>query len=106
MTLATKEFSRRDFLKGSGALVVAIGLPGAARTKAAFAAGSVASAIGPALVDPNLIDSWIAIGANGRVTIKVGKVELGTGVTTASAQMAADELDVPVSRIDVIQGDT
>jgi len=106
MTLATKEFSRRDFLKGSGALVVAIGLPGAARTNAAFAAGSVASAIGPALVDPNLIDSWIAVGANGRVTIKVGKVELGTGVTTASAQMAADELDVPVSRIDVIQGDT
>jgi nicotinate dehydrogenase subunit B len=106
MTLANKEFSRRDFLKGSGALVVAIGLPGAARTKAAYAAGSVAAAIGPAVIDPNLIDSWIAVGANGRVTIKVGKVELGTGLTTAQMQIAADELDVPMTRIDVIQGDT
>lgn len=106
MTLASKEFSRRDFVKGSGALVVAIGLPGAARTKAAYAAGTAAAAIGPALIDPDLIDSWIAVGGNGRVTIKVGKVELGTGLTTAQMQIAADELDVPMSRIDVIQGDT
>ena len=46
--------SRRDFLKGGGALIVAFGTPltlGTARAKAA------SGAIGPALVDPNLIDS-------------------------------------------------
>ena len=42
----------------------------------------------------------------GRVTVYSGKVDLGTGVRTALAQMAAEELDVPFSRITVVQGDT
>ena len=95
--------SRSEFLKGGGALVVAFGLPlslGTARANAAT------SAIGPALVDPNLIDSWVAIGQDGRVRIHVGKVELGTGLTTMHMQLAADELDVALDKIDVIQSDT
>ena len=35
-----------------------------------------------------------------------GKVDLGTGVYTALQQIVADELDVPMSRIELIQGDT
>ena len=61
--------SRRDFLKGGGALIVAFSTPltlGTARAKAAT------GAIGPALVDPNLIDSWVAVGQDGRVTIFTG----------------------------------
>jgi nicotinate dehydrogenase subunit B len=95
--------SRRDFLKGGGALIVAFSTPltlGTARAKAAT------GAIGPALVDPNLIDSWVAVGQDGRVTILTGKVELGTGLKTAQMQIAADELDVPLSMIDVIMSDT
>ena len=95
------EVSRRDFLKGTGALVVAFGVPLTLRT--ATAGG--ATAAGP-IVDENQIDSWVAVGQNGRVTIFVGKVELGTGLQTAQAQIAADELDVAVGKIDVIQGDT
>lgn len=95
--------SRRDFLKGSGALIVAFGLPLSLGTAKARGA---ASAIGPALVDPQLIDSWIAIGQNGRVTIFVGKVELGTALSTAQMQIAADELDVSLSKVDIVQGDT
>ena len=98
--LTESQVSRRDFLKGSGALVVAFGVP-SLRTAAATAATGRAGAIGPALVDPDLIDSWISIGGNGRVRILVGKVELGTGLTTAQAQIAADELDVAVSSVDV-----
>jgi len=95
--------SRRDFLKGGGALIVAFSTPltlGTARAKAAT------GAIGPALIDANLIDSWVVVAQSGRVTIHTGKVELGTGLKTAQMQIAADELDVPLSMIDVIMSDT
>ena len=68
--------SRRDFLKGGGALIVAFSTPltlGTATAKAAT------GAIGPALVDPNLIDSWVAVGQDGRVTIFTGKVRARDG---------------------------
>ena len=35
-----------------------------------------------------------------------GKVELGTGVSTALRQIVAEELDFPFAKIDWIQGDT
>ncbi len=40
------------------------------------------------------------------VTLYSGKVDLGTGVRTALAQIAAEELSVPFERVTVIQGDT
>ena len=90
-SLTEKPLSRRDFLKGSGVLVVGFSVPlsfgGVAR-----AAGGSAQAIGPASIDDELIDSWIVIKENGRVTIQVGKVELGTSLRTAQMQIAADEL--------------
>ncbi len=52
------------------------------------------------------IDDWIAIDADGTVHVRSGKVELGTGVRTALAQIAADELDVPVEHIRMGMGDT
>jgi nicotinate dehydrogenase subunit B len=52
------------------------------------------------------LDAWIRIGADGRVTVFTGKVELGTGVKTAMAQLAADELDVAIGRVDLITADT
>src|SRR5207245_9549009 len=40
------------------------------------------------------------------ITLFTGKVEIGTGVSTALAQIVAEELDVRVGRVGVIQGDT
>ncbi|HEX6685970.1 MAG TPA: molybdopterin cofactor-binding domain-containing protein [Candidatus Limnocylindrales bacterium] len=51
--------------------------------------------------DGTPIDDWIEIHAGGRVTVKTGKVELGTGLLTALAQIAAEELDVAVENVDV-----
>ena len=102
-SMIEKPHSRRDFLKGSGALIVAFSVPlgaGATRARAATAA------IGPALIDATLIDSWVIVGQDGRVTIHVGKVELGTGLRTAQMQIAADELDVPLKSIDLLESDT
>lgn len=54
----------------------------------------------------NQVDDWIAIGTDGLVTVSSGKVELGTGVETALAQIVAEELDVPFERITMVMGDT
>ena len=102
-SMIEKPHSRRDFLKGSGALIVAFTVPlgaGATRARAATAA------IGPALIDATQVDSWIVVGQDGRVRVHVGKVELGTGLRTAQMQIAADELDVPLTSIDLLESDT
>src|SRR3954453_11926286 len=94
------ETSRRGFLQGSGALVVSFALSGRGP---AFAQGAPGAGKTVAL---NEVDGFLAIGANGRVTVFSGKVDLGTGVRTALTQMAAEELDVPLDQVRVVQGDT
>ena len=47
------------------------------------------------------LDRWLTIHAEGAVTIRPGKVELGQGILTALAQISADELDVALPRIRV-----
>lgn len=91
--------ARRDFLKTGGALVVTFSLsPGIAN-----AAGDSASA---KTVAPDQVDGFLSIDAKGEVTVYSGKVDLGTGIRTAMAQIAAEELSVPLDRVIVIQGDT
>jgi CO/xanthine dehydrogenase Mo-binding subunit len=101
-------FSRRTVVKGAGALVVALGVPIVLDAKAAHAAATVVDpvGIGPVSIDPNQLDSWFAFGTDGTVTMKTGKVELGQGTVTATMQLVADELDVPMSAITHIQSDT
>ncbi|HEY6862219.1 MAG TPA: molybdopterin cofactor-binding domain-containing protein [Pseudolabrys sp.] len=92
------QISRRNALLGSGALIVSFAL-----------AGSLSEAMGQAGAKPvalTEVDSFLAIDKAGNVTIYSGKVELGTGVATALRQIVAEELDVPIGRIELIQGDT
>jgi CO/xanthine dehydrogenase Mo-binding subunit len=103
--LVETPFSRRDFLKGTGALVVAISVP-LGKAGAASGATNASKAIGPAVVPANQLDSWVAVQGNGRVTVYTGKVELGTGLKTSQLQIAADELDVALESIDLVQQDT
>lgn len=104
-TTQALRFDRKKFLAGTGALVVAVGAPKLLNPKAAFGAVDEFP-IGPANVDPTMIDSWIAVAGDGTVKVFTGKVELGTGVETVTAQLVADELDVPLAKIRVVQGDT
>ena len=60
---------------------------------------------GPLNDNPQL-DRWVAFPAPGKVTVLTGRVELGQGVLTAMAQIAADELDVAMARITIRSGDT
>jgi nicotinate dehydrogenase subunit B len=61
---------------------------------------------GSAIAKANQIDDWLAIEPDGTVTAFSGKVELGTGVRTALAQIVAEELDVPFERVRMVMGDT
>src|SRR6478672_11417320 len=92
------QFSRRDALLGSGALIVSFALAGS--STGAQAQGSAKPL---ALTE---VDSFLAIDKTGKVTVYSGKVDLGTGITTALRQIVADELDVPMNRIELVQGDT
>src|SRR3954462_5152707 len=102
--------SRREFLKASGALIVSASLPGFAadaRARSGAAAGAPARAPGgkPAL-HPSELDSWIAVGTDGKVTAFFGKMDMGQSLDIAIAQIVAEELDVNVDKVDVIMGDT
>jgi CO/xanthine dehydrogenase Mo-binding subunit len=58
------------------------------------------------LADNPILERWVSFPAPGKVTIGTGRVELGQGVLTAMAQIAADELDVALRRITIRSGDT
>ncbi|TAJ79130.1 xanthine dehydrogenase family protein molybdopterin-binding subunit [bacterium] len=93
--------SRRQFLKGTGALIVSFSF-----------SGPVAQALAQSTrlpngeLDPTSLDSWLAIAQDGSVTVFTSKVDLGTGIETALAQIVAEELDVPFKRIKMEVGDT
>lgn len=52
------------------------------------------------------LDRWLGFDAAGQVTVTPGKVELGQGILTALAQIAAEELDVGLARIRVTAAST
>lgn len=55
---------------------------------------------------PTDLNAYLHVGADGRVTCLVGKVELGQGVMTSLPQLVAEELDVPLDSVDIVMGDT
>ena len=56
-------------------------------------------ALPPTLAANPRLGDWLRIAPDGTVEVRSGKVELGQGVLTALAQMAAEELDVDVGRV-------
>src|ERR1700758_4833991 len=56
-------------------------------------------------VNPKL-SSWVKFDADGEVMVSPGKVEIGQGIVTALAQIAADELDVEFSRVRMVPATT
>jgi len=94
--------SRRQFLQGAGSVVLYFNLApmGAMAQQVGAAALPGSLAANPAL------DTWLRVAADGSVTLSPGKCELGQGIQTALAQIAAEELDVPFERVNVDNVDT
>ena len=52
------------------------------------------------------LDRWVRVNADGTITVRPGKVEIGQGIVSAMAHIAAEELDVDYSRIRMVAVDT
>jgi nicotinate dehydrogenase subunit B len=101
--LHEREFSRKSFVKGGGALIVGLSAAGVVG-KAAKAADSPFASNGSP--DLGQVDTFVAIHANNTATIKTGRVELGQGSTTGMIVLAAEELDMDPSQIVFARNDT
>ena len=53
-----------------------------------------------------LLSQWVRVRADGGIDVQVGKVELGQGILTALAQVAAEELEVSVGQVRMVPADT
>src|SRR6185436_11556018 len=60
----------------------------------------------PSLARNRRLDRWVEIRTDGVVEVRTGKVEIGQGIISALAQIAAEELDVDYGRIRMIPADT
>jgi CO/xanthine dehydrogenase Mo-binding subunit len=95
--------SRRGLLKLSSGLVVAFSLFKPAGSTAEAAAGPIPGGVPP---DAGRLYAWLAVHPDDTATLFTGKVDLGTGAETALAQIAAEELDFPIDRLNVVMGST
>ena len=89
--------TRRDFLRLTSGVIVLFSLTG-------DVLGQIARD-GPSsdLDDPN---AWLAVGPDSRVTVFVPAPDVGQGTRTSLAQMAAEELALPISSVSMVMGDT
>src|SRR6266702_4698847 len=95
------DLDRRDFFKflGAGILVISVLKP-ALVAQESGRAGQGRNDL------PRDIDAWLHIGEDGRVTVYTGKVEMGQNIRTSLSQAVAEELCVPMERIQMVMGDT
>ncbi|MEM5438610.1 xanthine dehydrogenase family protein molybdopterin-binding subunit [Paraburkholderia diazotrophica] len=107
---APSDAGRRRFLVGGSLMVSFAIVPGAAALAQTTTEAGSFSASAPklpgSLKTTPLLDAWIKIDPDGRVSACTGKAELGTGVRTALLQLAAEELDLSPDAIDLITADT
>lgn len=95
------DLDRRDFFKFLGAGVVVVSV-----LKPAIVAQESGGGRRRGESLPQQIDAWLHVGENGRVTAYTGKVEVGQNIRTSLSQAVAEELRVPIDRIEMVMGDT
>jgi nicotinate dehydrogenase subunit B len=98
-----KAITRRDFVKTSGALIVSFS--GVAFLEP-FAIAQGPFDTHPSHIDPNKLDSWIAVASDGTVTAYTGKCDFGQGMYTVQTQIVAEELCLPIHKVKLVQCDT
>ena len=95
------EVGRREFFRFLGAGILILGVLKNARAFQETGAGKR-----PNESLPKEIGAWLHIGENGAATVYTGKVEVGQNIRTSLSQCVAEELHIPVSKIQMVMGDT
>ncbi|WP_247233466.1 molybdopterin cofactor-binding domain-containing protein [Telluribacter sp. SYSU D00476] len=94
--------SRRKFINSLGCLTIGFSLTG---TRWAEATPSTPALPGSLALEDR-INAWLEVLADGRVRVLTGKMELGQGIRTAIAQVAAEELDLDLGQVEVHLAET
>jgi len=96
------DLDRRDFFKflGAGIVVVSVLQPAIVAQES----GGGRQRRGESL--PKEIDAWLHIGENGKIAVYTGKAEMGQNIRTSLSQAVAEELHVPIEKIEMVMGDT
>lgn len=94
------KISRRAVLRGTGALLLSFSFAPHLWSQA------TATRLPGSLAKNPLLDAWIRIDADGKVTAFTGKAELGQGIRTALLQVVAEELEVPFEQVSLVTADT
>lgn len=100
----TPALSRRDFLKTAGCL--SIGFSFACQPLSAAPQPPLQDSLPGSLRQQPRINAWLEVLEDGRIRILTGKMELGQGIRTAIAQVAAEELDMELNRVEVHLAET
>jgi len=93
-------YTRRKFLKDSGGLTVAFTLFGGCGLSAEQLESRPSELPRSLARNPN-VNAWLQVLADGQIHIFTGKIELGQGISTAVAQVAAEELNTDPNMITV-----
>ncbi len=100
-----REFSRKSFVKGGGAMIVGLSVLGAGVAGKAQAS-SFDPFASPGPGNPNSVDSFLIIHSDNTATLRSGRIELGQGSTTALMTIAAEELNMDSTQLKHIAFDT
>ena len=87
--------TRREFLQTSGALLVVVS-----------SAHTQTNDVPRSIRNNSSLDTWLRVNKNGTVDVCSGKVELGQGILTALGQVTADELNINITRVQMVAVDT
>jgi len=99
--------SRRAVIQGTGALIFTFSIERLAFPQdGGPAAGAGAPKLPGSLTRNPLLDAWIQVDADGKITAFTGKVELGQGIRTALLQIVAEELEVAFEQVSLVTADT
>ena len=97
---APLSMNRRHFLQTTGFLALSFAIP------LDLATAAEESGLPGDLKNNPMLSSWLRVDSDGKITLMIGKVELGQGSVTAVAQVCADELGVDFDKLNIISGDT
>jgi len=97
MAISRREFVIRSAVAGAG-LVVGVRLSPLATAQE--------DSKGPKKQEPNPFDAWIHVGPDGKISLIVAKSEMGQGIRTGLAMILAEEAEVDLNAVSVVQAET
>ncbi|MBC9796365.1 molybdopterin cofactor-binding domain-containing protein, partial [Sinomicrobium weinanense] len=95
--------TRRNFIKTAGSLTIGFSLGGIPLFPGVF---SCSGEIPDTTRSSSSVNAWLEILPNGNLRVFTGKIEIGQGIRTAIAQVAAEELNMDMEKIEVVLADT